>query len=344
MFTDLLSQYGLFLAKTLTIIFGALLMLSGLIAVASKGKLQQKEGSLLVTHLNKKFEGLSRDLQHQTLSKSFFKKWLKSEKHKKKEKENLERATQRLFVLRFEGDVRASQVKALRESISALLHIASSNDEVLLVLESSGGFVHSYGLAASQLQRLRDHGIRLTVAIDKCAASGGYLMAVVAHKILAAPFAIIGSIGVVAQLPNFHRLLNKHHIDYELHTAGEYKRTLTILGENTKKAREKFQAEIDAVHLLFKDYITEHRPEVNVEQVATGEHWHAIDALKYRLVDALKTSDDFILEQLKEKEIFEITHKEKKKFSQRLAHNLHNRIDTLLMKCLNAHTLLPRLK
>ncbi|MFI4938110.1 MAG: protease SohB [Candidatus Berkiellales bacterium] len=314
-------NYGLFLAKILTLIFGLLILLGGLIAIVRRGKLE--DGTLQLTPLNEKYEQLRFDLQAQTLPKPRWKKWLKSQKEDHKLKKKLstkgEAVVPRLFVVRFEGDIRASHVKGLREIISAIIEIATPQDEVLIVLESSGGFVHSYGLAASQLDRLRQRQIFFTVAIDKCAASGGYLMACVANRILAAPFAIVGSIGVVAQLPNFNRLLNKHNIDFELITAGEYKRTLTIFGKNTEKGREKLQSEVEETHTLFKEHIIRHRPQVVLSQIATGEHWHAIDALKLNLIDELQTSDDFILTKIKTAEVFEISYHEKEKLSERIA-------------------------
>src|SRR5699024_4687864 len=131
----------------------------------------------------------------------------------------------RLFVLNFDGDVRATGVRDLREEISAVLQVARKEDEVLLRLESPGGVVNGYGLAASQLTRVRQHGIKLTIAVDKVAASGGYMMACVGDRIVAAPFAIVGSIGVVGQVPNFNRWLKERDVDFEMHTAGNYKRT-----------------------------------------------------------------------------------------------------------------------
>ena len=180
---------------------------------------------------------------------------------------------QRVFVLNFDGDWKASAVNLFREEITAILCVAKPQDEVVVRLESSGGVVHGYGLAASELQRIKDHHIPLTIAVDKVAASGGYMMACVADKILAAPFAIIGSIGVLAQLPNFHRFLKKHDVDFEQITAGQYKRTLSLFGENTSDGRKKFQTEINEAHQLFKQFITEHRPQIDIDKLATGEYW-----------------------------------------------------------------------
>ncbi len=216
-----------------------------------------------------------------------------------------------LYVLEFDGDVHAEEVKNLREEVSALLHIAEKGDEVLLKLTSPGGAVNSYGLAASQLVRIREKGIPLTVAVDEVAASGGYLMACVANKIVAAPFAIVGSIGVVAEMPNFHKVLEKYNIDYEQFTAGEYKRTVSMFGENTESAKEKFKEELTEIHDVFKDFVLEYRPELDVELIATGEYWLAVKAIKLGLVDELKTSDSFILEAIEEKNVYSITYIEK---------------------------------
>jgi serine protease SohB len=318
---DFLSEYGLFLAKVLTFVVAFLIIAFTVFALSHKNK--SPEGMLVITHLNKKTNEIREVMQSEMLSKPEWKKWLKSLKKSEKEKKKLQKDPQgRLFVLRFDGDIRASATEALRESISAILGIANRGDEVLIVLESAGGFVQNYGLAASQLQRIRAHNLLLTAAIDKCAASGGYLMACVANKILAAPFALVGSIGVVAQLPNFHRLLRKNDIDYEMHTAGEYKRTLTLFGENTDKGREKFQEDLEETHRLFKEFISIHRPIVDLSKVANGDHWHAAVAKKMNLVDDLLTSDDYILEKINDMEVFEISYEKKETFTKKLFGNL----------------------
>jgi len=241
-------------------------------------------------------------------------------------------AKSRLFVLDFKGDLRALAVARLRQEITALLSMARASDEVVVRLESSGGMVHAYGLASSQLQRVREHDIDLTVCVDKVAASGGYMMACVANKVLAAPFAILGSIGVVAQMPNFNRLLKKHDIDFELITAGEYKRTLTMLGENTDKGREKFVDEIEDVHLLFKEFVAQHRPKLDIERVATGEHWFGQRAIERGLVDELITSDEYIARACETADVFEIRYVEKKPLPERLGITLQNSVDGLLIR------------
>ena len=223
-----------------------------------------------------------------------------------------------LYVLEFNGDIKASQVEQLRDEITAILSIAEKHDEVLLKIESPGGSVNGYGLAASQLQRIRDKKIPLTISIDKIAASGGYLMACVANHIVAAPFAIIGSIGVVAQIPNFHRLLKKNDIDVELITAGEYKRTLTLFSENTDKARKKFQEDLEKIHEAFRDYVFTFRGALDIDKVSTGEHWLAKDAFELKLIDALQTSDDWILDRMKQFNVFQIKRYAKQSLVNRL--------------------------
>ncbi|MGK3627588.1 protease SohB, partial [Acinetobacter sp. A11] len=149
---------------------------------------------------------------------------------------------QKIFVLDFKGDIQASAVENLREEITLILATAKAGrDRIVVRLESPGGMVHGYGLAAAQLVRLRDAGFHLTICVDKVAASGGYMMACIANEIIAAPFAIVGSIGVVAQVPNFNRLLKEHNVDFELYTAGQYKRTVTMFGENTPEGKAKFE-------------------------------------------------------------------------------------------------------
>lgn len=287
---DFLAQYGLFLLKAITVVTSVLIIFAGIIAL--KRKPQPK---LEITPLNQQYEE-TRQQMHRTILKT-------KDKKKKKEKKPS------LYVLEFNGDIRASQVEQLRHEITAILSIATPKDEVVLNIDSPGGSVSGYGLAASQLQRLRDKHIPLTACIDKVAASGGYLMACVANKILAAPFAIIGSIGVVAQLPNFHRWLKKHNVDVELLTAGEYKRTLTMFGENTTKGREKFQEDLEKIHQAFRNYVLQNRQHINLEEVATGEHWLATDALALKLVDKLSTSDEYLSDKQDLFNLFKIKYK-----------------------------------
>jgi len=220
----------------------------------------------------------------------------------------------RTFVLRFEGDVEASAVASLREEVTAVLQMANpSNDAVLLVLESPGGMVTSYGLAAAQLVRLRNAGIHVTVAVDKVAASGGYMMAAVANWVVAAPFAVVGSIGVVATVPNINRLLKRNDIDIEQHTSGKFKRTLTLLGENTDEGRAKFRLELEEVHQLFKGFLQEFRPNLDLEKLATGEHWFGEQAIELGLIDEIGTSDEVIIDAINESDVFEIHYARKKR-------------------------------
>lgn len=239
----------------------------------------------------------------------------------------LEGQKDRTFVIHFDGDTAASGVDFLSVEISAVLTMAEANDEVVICLESPGGMVHSYGLAASQMMRIRNKGIPLTAIVDRVAASGGYLMAAVANKILAAPFAVIGSIGVVAQIPNLHRLLKKNDVDVEVLTAGKYKRTLTLLGENTDEGREKFREELEDVHALFQEFVAENRPELDIEAVATGEAWYGKRALELNLVDGLATSDEYLIELCETRDVFEVTWEETKKPIDRVLDKFNGMLD-----------------
>lgn len=295
---EFLSEYGMFLLKCLTLVFTLLLAVGGILALSKKNKTK-----IELTPLNKEYEELTEAMQKQIAGK-------KVKKQKKKKNKKISKPT--CFVLKFNGDIKASEVEQLRHEVTALLAVAKKGDEVVLVLESPGGAVTGYGLAASQLQRIRDRKIPLTVCIDKVAASGGYLMACIANEIVAAPFAIVGSIGVVSQIPNFHRWLKKHNIDVELMTAGEYKRTLTLLGENTEKGRQKFQEDLEKIHLAFRNFVLQHRANINIDEIATGEHWLAVDAFALRLIDKLKTSDELLIDKMAEFNLLKITapHKE----------------------------------
>lgn len=287
---DLLAQYGVFLLKTFTLVFAIIFVFAGIFAVGKKPK-----PKVNITNLNKHYNDLKEKI-HKEINKKYTKnKPSKSDKSKPC-----------AYFIDFNGDIKASQVEALRDEITAILSVAKETDEVIVKITSPGGVVNGYGLAASQLQRIRDRNIKLTVCIDTIAASGGYLMACVADQILAAPFAILGSIGVVAQMPNFHKLLQKNSIDVELITAGEYKRTLTMFGENTDKGRKKFQEDVESIHQIFKDFVLKNRSQLEIEKVATGEHWLAYDAIELKLIDKLQTSDEYIISNLEKYNIYKV--------------------------------------
>lgn len=323
---EFLHDYGLFLAKTATL----LILIGGLIYFIARGIAAERSSSrdkLEVKKLNTRYEEMALAFKAQMLPEAEFKKAMKEEKQREKEAGKTAGARPRVFVLNFDGDIRASAVSHLREEITAALTIARPEDEFLVRLHSPGGLVHAYGLAASQLTRIRKRGLQLTVAVDKVAASGGYMMAAVANRIIAAPFAVVGSIGVLAQVPNFNRLLKKHDIDYEQFTAGEFKRTVTVFGENTDAARKKFRDDIEHTHQLFKDFIVEYRPNLDLAQVATGEHWHGIDGLRLKLVDELSTSDDYLMARVKEADVYEVIYTAKKPLSKRVSGFLSEVID-----------------
>ena len=318
---DFLIDYSMFLAKTVTSVIAILIIIAFIIALVSKSKTKEK-GRLSIKKINEKFDEITNTINEVIQTKSALKEKKKADKQAKKKQKAREKAKEprrRIFMINFHGDIKASAVTALREEITAILLTAEPHDRVLCRLESPGGMVNSYGLAASQLRRIKAAKLKLIVSVDKVAASGGYMMACVADEIIAAPFSVIGSIGVVAQLPNFHRLLGKKNIDFEQLTAGEYKRTLTMFGKNTNKGREKMQDEIDDIHVLFKDFIHENRSKVDIDKVATGEHWFGTRALNLKLVDQLKTSDDYILAAKDEFDIYEVCYHIKKSLSKRIA-------------------------
>ena len=295
MLIELISEYGLFLLKVITIVVSLII----LIGVILNSKKTTVEGNLIVKNLNEDLDSLEEIIKKKTLSKKEFKIFIKSKKNKNKSIKN------KLFVIDFKGNVRASEIVSLRREISGVLLSYKKGDEVLIRLENSGGTVHEHGLAASQLNRIRDKKIPLTICVDKVAASGGYMMACVGNKIIASPFAIIGSIGVLAQVPNFNKLLKNKGIDFEQQTAGDFKRTVTMFGKNTEKDRKKLKEQLEDIHVLFKNFIKDNRKILDVEKVSTGEYWYGKDALDLKLIDKILTSDEHVISM---KESFDIIH------------------------------------
>lgn len=341
---ELLSYYGLFLAKSVTVVIAIAAIAIIITNLAMRKRAQGgQDGQLKLTHLGERYQEIKDDMVLAKMQHQDQKLWRKEQKKKKKLEAKVAKQLARqgvktesgkptLYVIDFKGSMDAHEVSSLREEISAVMAVAKAEDEVLLRLESPGGVVHGYGLAASQLQRLREKNIRLTVAVDKVAASGGYMMACVADHIVAAPFSIIGSIGVVAQIPNFNRLLKRNEIDIELHTAGEYKRTLTLFGENTEQGRQKFREDLNETHLLFKQFVARMRPSLDIDSVATGEHWFGIQALEKGLIDAIGTSDDLIIEQMASHEVIAVRFSRRKKMLDRFTQSAANSTERLLLR------------
>lgn len=338
---ELFSEYGLFLAKTLTVVV-AFLVIAGSVASMAQRNRGQREGHVEIRRLNEEFDNRLWAMREAILEPAAYKQqvkqWKKDEKQRHKEIEKAQKKGEeeaprgRTFVLDFHGDIRASAVSALREAVTAVLAIAEKGDEVVVRLESPGGVVHGYGLAASQLQRIRDADVTLVACVDKVAASGGYMMACVAERIVAAPFAILGSIGVVAQIPNFHRLLKRNDIDFEVLTAGEYKRTLTVFGENTDKGRSKFIEDLEDTHELFKEFVIENRPAVDIAGVATGEIWFGRRALDKNLIDEIATSDDWLVRRSRDRDLFEVRWVEKKSLPEKFGFATEQVIDRVLLR------------
>jgi serine protease SohB len=317
--TEFFSDYGLFLLKTATVA-GALVFVIAAAAAASR-RASSHEG-LEIESLNKKFRSRAQTLQKAVLAKGRWKALAKADKARDKAASKSRSGRPRTFVIDFKGDLKASAVQSLREEVSAILEVAGEDDQVVVRLENYGGVVHEHGLGASQLARIRDRNIPLTVTVDKVAASGGYLMACVANRIVAAPFAILGSIGVIAQLPNFNRMLDSHGIDFEQITAGEYKRNVTMFGKNTDADRAKLKEQLEDVHTLFKAAVNTYRPDLDLGKVATGEHWYGSRALELGLADELKTSDALLAELIADRDLYSVSYKIKKPFQKRLLGNV----------------------
>ncbi|MBC54133.1 MAG: protease SohB [Gammaproteobacteria bacterium] len=330
-------EYVVFLAKTATIVIAVFAILSMMVAAGQRNRRHMQRGSLHVTHVNKELESMQQGLQRSILDKFSLKRFNKAEKKRLKDEEKKlktdsgETRRRRVYVLSFEGDMEASGLESLRQEVTAVLTMAEPQDEVMVRLESPGGMVHAYGLASSQLLRVRQREIPLTICVDKVAASGGYMMACVADRIIAAPFAILGSIGVLVQLPNIHRLLKKNDVDFEMITAGEYKRTLTPFSEVTEKGRDKVKQEVEEMHELFKQWVKQYRPVVDIDIIATGETWTGTQAQTRNMVDAISTSDDYIVDACKESDVYEVNYEIRVPLGEKLGGALQKAMDKTLL-------------
>jgi serine protease SohB len=363
---ELLAEYGMFFAKIATFVV-AIIIVIGVAANASQ-RSAGEGGHLEIKKINRHLQDMEHSLRSAVMQDHALKQYDKQQKKQQKQKqktakkqradlnkelnkeqnkglgkessqeagqEAAQEAEKNVYLISFDGDMKASDVDLMREEITAILTLAKPNDEVVLRIESPGGMVHAYGLAASQLTRFKSADIPFTVCVDKVAASGGYMMACIADKILAAPFAVIGSIGVVASLPNFNRVLKKHDVDYELLTAGEYKRTLTMLGENTEEGRKKFIADLEETHDLFKEFVSEYRPKLDIAKVATGETWYGKRALDHELVDEISTSDEYLTTLAKEHSVYEVKYVHKKNWQEKLGLSMQAAVEKVLDKKLS---------
>lgn len=327
---EFLLDYAGFLLRALTVL---IVVVAILLTVAGlKGRQRSKEGELEIRSVNEQLDNIREGMQAAVLDKAELKKLAKARKQQEKQDKKQPDNKPRVFVLDFDGDIRASATDSLRQEVTAVLSLATPDDEVVLRLESGGGMVHSYGLASSQLARIREGGIPLTICVDKVAASGGYMMACIGNKILSAPFAVLGSIGVVAQMPNIHRLLKKNDIEVEVLTAGEYKRTLTFLGKNTEQGRNKFLQDLQTTHDLFKGFVARYRPALDIDSVATGEVWLGTDALDKQLVDAISTSDQYLVERAQSARVFRVSYVFKKNLQERVGLAAATTVDTAVAR------------
>lgn len=347
---DFLIEYGAFLLKAVTIVLAILVVAGGIVAIGARNK-NTSDGELVVKKLNDELDEHKEQLEHSVLNKETIKLQEKDKKKADKEKSRAEKKSakkkteeketdqdsrKRIYTLDFDGDIKASEVALLRQEISAILTLATDKDEVVITLESGGGMVHSYGLAASQIERIKAKGIPLTICVDKVAASGGYMMACLADKLMAAPFAIIGSIGVVAQVPNFNRLLKKHEVDFELFTAGEYKRTVTMFGHNSAKAKDKFQDDLEDTHELFKQHVSRYRKDLDIHAVATGDIWYGQQALENGLIDEVGTSDDYLIAACKDADVFSVRYEYKKSLKEKLGLAVQAGVESAVTKLMTA--------
>src|SRR5271169_5703720 len=294
--------------------------------LARSGEARDKDKEIKVRSLNERYDDLRDAMNGALFDKKERKALGRTRKKEAKAAAKTRRAQEpgkRIYVLSFKGDMRATAVKRLGAEIDAVLIAARpETDETVIRIESPGGTVTGYGLAAAEILRLRERKIKVTASVDQVAASGGYMMACAADRIVAAPFAVVGSIGVVAPVPNLHRLLKKNEIEYEEMTAGEWKRSVSVLGEITPAGREHFRGKLDATHEAFKAHVAECRPNLDIARVANGDHWLAREALPLGLVDEIMTGDDLLFRARDSARLYEVSTEARKTLLQQLLSGL----------------------
>lgn len=339
---EILQNVLTFFTQTLIIVLAIIAVLVTIATLISKAKSQK---SFEIELLDEKYKDQSMALSSVLLNDAELK--IEKKRMKKEEKENSKSSSttkSKVFVINFlKGDIKASASENLREEVSTILSVATAQDEVVVCVESPGGLVHSYGFAAAQLLRFRTANIPLTICIDQVAASGGYLMACTANKILAAPFALVGSIGVVAQVPNFSRLLKKHDVDYKEYTAGDYKRTVSIFGEITEKGEAKFKEQLEITHELFKSFVSTNRPKMDIQKIATGEFWYGELALNLGLVDEIRTSDDYLQFKAKNHKVIKISFEHKPTLSDKISDVFSKAFSLTLNKIVDENRIIKKL-
>lgn len=237
-------------------------------------------------------------------------------------------------LLSFNGDINATEVIEFGRAVSMIVQMKDLVSEVYIIINSGGGVVNGYGLLASEIERLHYSEIETYALIDQVAASGGYMAACVANHVVAAPFAYIGSIGVVSEMPNFNQILSDNGINIEQHTAGKSKRTVTPLGKITDEDRNEFKKKLERIHRSFINHVSHYRNINDADEnknsiIFSGDYWIAEETveLELGLVDEISTSQEFLLDKMKEYNIIEITFQENKTKKSKLS--LLNSLTTL---------------
>lgn len=205
-----------------------------------------------------------------------------------------------VFVIDYVGSMMASEVVYLTAKIDAIILKSNKDDEVVINITSPGGAVSGYGLVASQIKRLKTAGLKITATVDTVAASGGYMAAVVSDEIIAAPFAMVGSIGVVANVMIYEELLKNIGIQTNVYTSGDSKRTVVPSRVPNAEEEAKLEAQLEEIHSRFKDHVLSFRPDIDEDKVFTGQAFLAADAINFGLVDKIGTSDELLLNLYKD--------------------------------------------
>ena len=194
----------------------------------------------------------------------------------------------RVAILRLYGPIAGGARTAEWVELARRLRESKRVPAVVVDIDSPGGTATASDDLFLALERLSAQ--KPVVAVVRgTGASGAYLAALAARRIVANPNAIVGSIGVINIAPRLPRLLDRIGVSVSEHTAGRLKGMGAPWRDERGEEAEKEQALVDAIYDSFVDRVATGRglPPERARELATGEVWLGRQALELGLVDEI---------------------------------------------------------
>lgn len=162
---------------------------------------------------------------------------------------------------------------------------------IVLRVDSPGGTVAASEEIATYVKECEKP---VVVSVGDVGASGAYMISSQADSIWANPGSSVGSIGVIAQIPNVSGLLDMVGVEFQTFTAGEYKDAGSAYRDLTKEEEALIQGEVEEAYDQFIDIVAEGRglERAKVEELAIGWTWSGVRAKELGLVDEVGTYRD----------------------------------------------------